>query len=488
MSIEFIPNIIDGKAIHVATTERAPVFNPSQGTLIAETPMSGLGELEDAVRSAERAYRDWSDLPVTNRAKILFRYLELLREHSEELSHLITVENGKTLEEARGDVLRGMEVVEFACGMPHLLKGEHLPQIARQIDGLTSREPLGIVAGITPFNFPVMVPLWMFPIAIAAGNAFILKPSEKVPQCANRLAALFSEAGLPPGVLNVVHGGREIVDGICSHPKIQAISFVGSTGVARHVYHLGTSHGKRVQAAGGAKNVMIVMPDADIESTSRAIIGSAFGCAGQRCMAGSIMMEVGGPIVQKRLVEEMDAIQLDDTSQNPNAGMGPVIDSASQKRLLNTLNTLESDVRLVRDGRQQLPKSGFFVGPTLIGNVTPDSRLFNTELFGPALSSMYPTSLEEAIEWQSRIPYGNGGTIFTQSGAAAREFVRQSKCGMVGINVGVPAPMSIFAFSGWDDSFFGDLHVQGMEGVLFYTRQKVVLARWDNSYVRSKGW
>lgn len=488
MSIEFIPNIVDGKAVHVANRERSPVFNPSQGKLIAETPLCGLGELETAVQSAECAYREWSNVPVTSRAKVLFRYWELLQKHSEELSQLITVENGKTLEEARGDVLRGIEVVEFATGMPHLLKGENVPQVARQIDGQTSREPLGVVAGITPFNFPVMVPLWMFPLAIAAGNTFILKPSEKVPHCANRLAELFLEAGLPPGVLNIVHGGQEIVNGICAHPNIRAISFVGSTRVARHVYQLGTSHGKRVQAAGGAKNVLIVMPDADIDSTSRAIIGSAFGCAGQRCMAGSIMMEVGGPIVQERLVEDMNALQLDDTSQNPKAGMGPVIDLASQKRLLQTLDSLDSSVRMVRDGRKQLPKEGFFVGPTLVDNVTPDSRLFQTELFGPALSSMYPRSLEEAIEWQKRLPYGNGGTIFTQSGSAAREFIRQSKCGMVGINVGVPAPMAIFAFSGWDDSFFGDLHVQGTEGVLFYTRQKVVLARWDNDYIRSKGW
>ncbi|MEQ1831005.1 MAG: CoA-acylating methylmalonate-semialdehyde dehydrogenase [Pirellula sp.] len=488
MPVALIPNIIDGKSVHVTNTLRTPVFNPSQGTVIAETPLSSLGDLDVAVQAAQRSFHDWSQVPVTSRAKILFRYLELLQKHSEELSQLITVENGKTLEEARGDVQRGLEVVEFACGMPHLLKGEYLPQVARQIDAHTSREPLGVVAGITPFNFPVMVPLWMFPIAIAAGNTFVLKPSEKVPHCANRLAELFTEAGLPPGVLNVVHGGKEIVEGICKHPSIRAISFVGSTGVARHVYQLGTSCGKRVQAAGGAKNVMIVMPDADIDSTSRAIMGSAFGCAGQRCMAGSIMMEIGGPIVQKRLVEEMDGLRLDDTSKNPNAGMGPVIDQSSQKRLLKTLNELEPDVHIVRDGRYQIPKDGFFVGPTLIENVKPTSRLFKEELFGPALSSMYPQSLEEALEWQSRLPYGNGGTIFTQSGSAAREFVRQAKCGMVGINVGVPAPMSIFSFTGWDESFFGDLHVQGIEGVLFYTRQKVVLARWDNDYLRNKGW
>lgn len=488
MKSELVPNYIGGECVDVARVPTSPVYNPSLGEVIAETPLCGVNELNEAVESAQAAFETWSMVPVTSRAKIMFRYRELLQEHFDELSQLITEENGKTLEEARGDVLRGLEVVEFACGMPHLLKGENLPQVASHIDGVTSLEPLGVVAGITPFNFPVMVPLWMFPIAIAAGNTFILKPSEKVPQCAMRLAQLFSEAGLPPGVLNIVHGGKEIVDAICQHPQIKAISFVGSTSVARHVYTLGTAHEKRVQSAGGAKNVLIVMPDADIESTARAIIGSAFGCAGQRCMAGSLLMEVGGPVVRDRLVEAMDSLQLDNTSSNPDAGMGPLIDAASQSRILNTIETLDTDVELVRDGRANVPRKGFFVGPTLFGNVKPESPLFKTELFGPALSSMFPKTLEEALEWQSRIPYGNGGTIFTQSGSIAREFVRQSKCGMVGINVGVPAPMSLFSFSGWDDSFFGDLHVQGMEGVLFYTRQKVVLSRWDHEYARSQGW
>ena len=488
MTIRVVPNFIDGKEIAAQSSTRVPIYNPSRGTLIAETPLCGKAEVDDAVQSAQRAFRNWSEVPVTSRAKVMFRYLQLLQSHAEELSQMITVENGKTLDEARGDVLRGIEVVEFACGMPHLIKGENLPQVAKQIDAFTSREPLGVVAGITPFNFPVMVPLWMFPIAIATGNAFVLKPSEKVPQCAMRLAELFSEAGLPPGVLNIVHGGKEVVDQICQHPEIRAISFVGSTNVARHVYTLGTSHGKRVQAAGGAKNVLVVMPDADIDSTSRAIMGSAFGCAGQRCMAGSILMEIGGPIVRDALVAEMEALKLGDTSVDPQVGMGPVIDEGARKRILGSISNIGSEVRIVRDGRNKIPDQGFFVGPTLIENVKPEHPLFKSELFGPALSSMYPASLDEALEWQRRLPYGNGGTIFTQSGAVAREFVRQSKCGMVGVNVGVPAPMSIFAFSGWDDSFFGDLHVQGMEGVLFYTRQKIVLARWDDQYVRNKGW
>jgi malonate-semialdehyde dehydrogenase (acetylating)/methylmalonate-semialdehyde dehydrogenase len=388
-------------------------------------------------------------------------------------------------------VRRGIEVVELACGIGQLLKGEALAEIAANIDGVTTREPIGVCAGITPFNFPAMVPMWMYPLAIAAGNTFILKPSEKVPLTANRLAELFTEAGLPGGVLNVVHGGKEVVDALCTHPDIAAVSFVGSSAVAKHVYTLGTGHGKRVQAAGGAKNVLLVMPDADPDPTLRAIMGSAFGCAGQRCMAGSLLMAVGdaADAVRQRMTDAMDRVLLDDTFANPQAEMGAVIDGHAQRRILHTIDeTLGDGAELVRDGRQGVPQQGFFVGPTLFDYVTPKMNIFGSEIFGPVLSMLRPESLDEAIAWMNRIPYGNGATIFTSSGAAARQFSRQIQAGMVGINVGVPAPMALFSFSGWNQSFYGDLHVQGMEGVLFYTRQKVVLSRWDSSYRRQQGW
>lgn len=467
------------------------VHNPSTGEVIARTPMCSAETVDSVVKTAQQAFREWSTTPIATRTAVLFRYKALLEAHFEELSQLVTQENGKTLAEAQGDVRRGIEVVELACGIGQLLKGEALAEIAANIDGITTREPIGVCAGITPFNFPAMVPMWMYPLAIAAGNTFILKPSEKVPLTANRLVELFTEAGLPGGVLNVVHGGKEVVDALCTHPDIAAVSFVGSSAVAKHVYILGTTHGKRVQAAGGAKNVLLVMPDADPDPTLRAIMGSAFGCAGQRCMAGSLLMAVGdaADAVRQRMTDAMDRVLLDDTFTNPQAEMGAVIDSHAQQRILRTIDeTLGDGAELVRDGRQGVPQQGFFVGPTLFDNVTPKMNIFGSEVFGPVLSMLRPESLDEAIAWMNRIPYGNGATIFTSSGAAARQFTRQIQAGMVGINVGVPAPMALFSFSGWNQSFYGDLHVQGMEGVLFYTRQKVVLSRWDSSYRRQQGW
>lgn len=486
-----VPLLCNGKWITPQVEQHSPVHNPSTGEVIGHTPLCGAKEVDNAVQAAADAFPGWAQTPVPRRAEILFRFRALLETHSDELSRLITQENGKTLEEARGDLKRGIEVVEFACGIPHLLKGESLPQIAQHIDALTLREPVGVCAGITPFNFPAMVPMWMFPIALACGNAFILKPSEKTPLTACRLGALLQEAGLPDGVFNIVHGGREAVDALCAHPGIAAISFVGSSPVARHVYALGGQHGKRVQAAGGAKNVLLVMPDAEPDATLRAIMGAAFGCAGQRCMAGSALMGIGeaGDTLRDRVVGAMESLKVADTSAHADAEMGPVIDAGAQARIQNAIeHAVQEGATLACDGRDHVPPRGYFVGPTLLDDVTPEMTLFQTEVFGPALAMTRPKTLEEAIQIMNRLPYGNGATLFTSSGAAARQFTREIQCGMIGINVGVPAPMAPFPFAGWNGSFFGDLHVQGLEGVQFYTRQKVVLSRWDSAYRRTQGW
>jgi len=487
-----IPNLTAGRWSVPAVDAFGDVFNPSRGEVIARVPLGGAVEVDAAVLAAKKAFATWGNLPAPKRATYLFRYREVLERHFEELARLVTRENGKTLDEAKGDVRRGIEVVEFACGIAHLQKGESLPQVADQIDAVTMREPLGVCVGITPFNFPAMVPMWMFPLAIACGNTFILKPSEKVPLTAQRLAELFLEAGLPEGVLNVVHGGREVVDALCSHRGVSAVSFVGSSRIAEHVYTLACRHGKRVQAAGGAKNVLLVMPDADPEPTLKAILGSSFGCAGQRCMAGSVLMPVGksnADTWRERVAEALGKFQLDDTSVNERADMGPVIDAGAQERVRSFVAHASSEGgALAYDGRGREPAQGFFVGPTLVDNVTPSMRLFREEVFGPVLSLVRPPTLDEAIATMNGLTFGNGASIFTSSGAAARQFVREIQCGMLGVNVGVPAPMALFSFSGWNQSFFGDLHVQGIEGVMFYTRQKMVLSRWDKNYVRSQGW
>ncbi|MDR8391070.1 CoA-acylating methylmalonate-semialdehyde dehydrogenase [Aliifodinibius sp. S!AR15-10] len=485
------PLLTGGKWITPKTTDFEEVYNPSSAQIIAYTPICGAKEVEEAVEAARTAFKHWSQMPPSKRSDILFRYRKLLKENFDDLSRLITRENGKTLEEAKGDIQRGLEVVEFACGIAELSKGETLPQIARQIDSVTMREPLGVCVGISPFNFPAMVPMWMFPIAIACGNTFILKPSEKVPLTAIRLAELFQEAGLPDGVLNIVHGSKNVVEALCTHPDVSAISFVGSSKIAKQVYALGCRYGKRVQAGGGAKNALIVMPDADPESTLRAIMGAAFGCAGQRCMAGSLLMGIDeiGDKLQDRLVDLMNDLNITDTSSDDTAEMGPVIDKSSQMRINKTIgNMVAQDIKLVRDGRENVPEQGFFVGPTLFDQITPKDSAFSNEIFGPVLSMLRPKNIDQAIEWQNSLPYGNGATIFTNSGATARRFSREINCGMVGVNVGVPAPMAMYPFSGWNDSFYGDLHLQGAEGVMFYTRQKIVLSRWDDSYERHLGW
>ena len=498
-STPVVPTLIGDLWTEPQVQEFTPVHQPSTGEIIARTPHCVDVDVDLAVTAAAQAFPGWSTTPATDRGQILFKYKELLERDFEELSQLLVKENGKTLDEARGDVRRGIEVVDFSCGIGHLQKGEMLPQVAAGIDGATTREPIGVCAGITPFNFPAMVPMWMYPVAIACGNCFVLKPSEKVPLTANRLGVLLLEAGLPPGVFNIVHGGRAAVDALCRHPEIAAISFVGSSGVARHVYELSCQHGKRVQSAGGAKNVLFAMPDAiesglaaeaiAADSTIRAIMNSAFGCAGQRCMAGSLLMGVGDACdeLRSQVMEAMDQLSVGDPVADAHIGMGPVIDSAARDRLFARIDGARgSGLEVARDGREGIPQDGFFLGPTLLDGVTPDQPVFTEELFGPVLSMMRPQSLDEAIEWVNRIPFGNAATIFTHDGGAARRFAREAECGMIGINVGVPAPMAIFSFSGWDESFFGDLHVQGTESILFYTRQKTVLSRWPDRQVAFK--
>ncbi len=478
------PNLIGGDWQTPAATQVSPVYNPSRGEIIAETPLCGAATVDDAVEAAAAAFPAWADTPPTERARVFFRFKMLLEDAFEELARSVTREHGKTLIEARGDVRRGIEMVEFACGIPSLLMGEILPDVARGIDCDAIRQPLGVCVGITPFNFPAMVPLWMYPVAIVCGNTFVLKPSEKVPLTAIRIAQLLEKAGLPPGVLNVVHGGREAVDTLLTHPKVRAVSFVGSTPVARYVYETGTRHGKRVQSNGGAKNYVVVMPDADIYHSVRGVVEAAFGCAGERCMAGSTAVVVGD--AAKRflppLIEAANAIKVGPTDTTAQPHMGPVITRQHADRISELIEHGRSEgATIAADGRgvkvADAP-DGFFVGATILDHVQPGTMVHHEEIFGPVLNVMRFDDLDAAIALANRSTYGNGASIFTRSGKAAREFKQRVKAGMVGINIGVPASMAWFPFNGWDDSFFGDLHMQGREGVQFFTRLKVTTSRW----------
>jgi len=465
----------------LATT---PVFNPSTGGVIAETPSCAAPHVDEAAQAAAAAFPAWSETPPVERALLLFNFKVLLERHFEELIRLNTREHGKTLAESRGDVKRGIEMVEFACGIPSLLMGESLENIARGIDCETLRQPLGVCAGITPFNFPAMVPLWMYPVALACGNTFVLKPSEKVPLTAIRIVQLLAEAGLPKGVLNVVHGGRECVDALLTHPRIKAVSFVGSTPVARHVFEVATRHGKRVQSNGGAKNYVFIMPDADVENSTRGVIEAAYGCAGERCMAGSTAVVIGDASknVYPSIVQAARAIQVGPPDREAQPQMGPVITRQHRERIEQLIEAgAKEGAKIAVDGRSvRVPgePDGFFLGATVLDEVQSGMTVAREEIFGPVLNVMRFGELEAAMEMANRSPFGNGASIFTRSGKAAREFKHRIKSGMVGINIGVPASMAWFPFNGWDESFFGDLHMQGKEGVQFFTRQKVTMTRW----------
>jgi malonate-semialdehyde dehydrogenase (acetylating)/methylmalonate-semialdehyde dehydrogenase len=408
----------------------------------------------------------------------------LLEEHFEELVRCNTREHGKTLVESRGDVRRGLEMIEFACGVPSLLMGESLENIARGIDCDTIRQPLGVCAGITPFNFPAMVPLWMYPTAIACGNTFVLKPSEKVPLTAIKIVKLLEKAGLPKGVLNLVHGGRDCVDALLTHPKVKAISFVGSTPIARHIFEVGTKHGKRVQSNGGAKNFIFLMPDADVENSVRGVVEAAYGCAGERCMAGSTAVVIGDAAkkVLPSLVEAARAIKVGRTDLEQQPNMGPVITREHRDRVTQLIESgTREGAKITADGRGVKvdgAPNGFFLGATILDQVQSGMSVAKEEIFGPVLNVMRFEDLDSAIEAANKSPYGNGASIFTRSGKAAREFKHRIQCGMVGINIGVPASMAWFPFNGWNESFFGDLHMQGKESVQFFTQQKVTTTRW----------
>ena len=478
------PLFIDGNWTDAGDVATEPVFNPSDGSVIARTPMCGETEVDSAVQAARAALHEWSATPVVDRARILFRYVHLLEENFEALSRLVTREHGKTLVEARGSVRRGIEVVEFACGAPTLLMGDSLEQVASGIDCDSIRQPVGVCAGITPFNFPAMVPMWMYPIAIVCGNTFVLKPSEKVPLTAIRLVELLEEAGLPPGVMNLVHGGVDVVNALCTHPDIDAVSFVGSSPVARHVYQTATAHGKRVQSAGGAKNYMIILPDADPAFTVDALIGSVYGCAGERCMAGSVAVAVeeAAQRVLPPLREALDGMKVGATDREPGADMGPVVTRQHLDKVHGYIASgLADGASLYRDGRGvDVPETpdGFYLGPTIFDDAATSMKIVQEEIFGPVLSVIRTDSLDEGIEACNQSGFGNAAVLFTGDGKAARTFRNKVSAGMVGINVGVPAPMAFFPFSGWNGSFYGDLHIQGKEGFAFYTRQKVTMSRW----------
>jgi len=478
---EMVRNLVGGKWLSPEVADFEPVYNPSSGQVIGQTPLCDASQVDSAVRLAAAVAADWASVPVVERARVMFRFRALLEQNFETLARQITREHGKTLAESRAEVNRGIEVVEFACGIPSLLMGEWLPNIARDVDASCVRHPVGVCVGITPYNFPAMVPMWMFPIAITCGNPFILKPSEKTPFAAIRLGEWLMEAGLPDGVFSIVHGGRACVDALLTHPAVAAVSFVGSTAVAEHVYRVATAVGKRVQAAGGAKNHLIIMPDADKDQTVKALAASAFGCAGQRCMAGSLAVAVGSaadPLVDG-LVQYAQAMKVGPTDEDESIEMGPLIRHDHLLRVASYLESAQDEgARITLDGRQRVESTGFLIGPSVVDHVQPSMRVAREEIFGPVLSIARVETIEQALALGDACQYGNGAVIFTQSGFAARQFQQYFNAGMLGINVAVPAPMAWFPFTGWNRSFFGDLHVQGKEGIQFYTRQKVTLARW----------
>ncbi|MEU6408704.1 CoA-acylating methylmalonate-semialdehyde dehydrogenase [Microbispora sp. NPDC046933] len=462
----------------------ADLFDPATGEVSGQVSLASVEEVDAAVEAAAAAFPAWRDASLTKRAQVLFRFRELLDAHRDDLAALISAEHGKVHSDALGEVARGLEVVEFACGIPHLLKGGYSENVSTRVDSYSIRQPLGVVAGITPFNFPAMVPMWMFPVAIACGNTFVLKPSERDPSASLLLAELWQRAGLPDGVFNVVQGDKAAVDRLLEHPSVRAVSFVGSTPIARYVYETGTAHGKRVQALGGAKNHMLVLPDADLDLVADSAVSAGFGSAGERCMAISVVLAVdpiGDELVEK-IVSRVRDLQIG-PGNDPESQMGPLVTAAHRDKVASYLDLgVEEGAKLVVDGRETPVRggrgNGFWLGPTVLDHVPPNSRVHREEIFGPVLSIVRVRSYEEGLELINTGEYGNGTAIFTNDGGAARRFQNEVEVGMIGVNVPIPVPMAYYSFGGWKASLFGDTHVHGTEGVHFYTRGKVVTSRW----------
>lgn len=477
-----VKNYIAGEWVEAQAKRYEEIPNPATGEVLSRVPLSSKEDVDAAVQAARDAFPAWSAIPVVERARVMFRFQHLLLQHQDELARMITLENGKNLPEAQAEILRSIEMVEFAAGMPTLMMGETLPNIANTIDSHTLRFPLGVVAGITPFNFPVMVPMWMYPIAITAGNTFVLKPSERTPLSCIRITELLKEAGLPDGVFNVVNGAHDVVNGLLEHPEVKAISFVGSQPVAEYIYKTAAAHGKRVQALAGAKNHHLVMSDCDLRRAAKTIVSSAFGCAGERCMAASAVVaveEIADELVQY-LVEESDALCMGNGLE-AGVDLGPVIRDSHLDRVLDYIDRgLEAGATLARDGREdaKVKEQGYFLGATIFDRANAKMAIVRDEIFAPVLSVMRVTNFEQGLDVISKSRYGNGATIYTNNGKWGREFVQRVEAGMVGVNVGVPAPMGFFAFTGWKQSFYGDLHANGKDGVNFYTKKKTVTSRW----------
>ncbi|PKG55377.1 MULTISPECIES: CoA-acylating methylmalonate-semialdehyde dehydrogenase [unclassified Shewanella] len=477
---------------HTSPSQRTQaIFEPATGEQRATVSLASAADVVDAIEIAKKAHESWSKVTPLNRARVLFKFKALVEANMDQMAELITREHGKVLDDAKGEIIRGLEVVEFACGIPHLLKGEHTEQVGGGVDAWTLNQSLGVVAGIAPFNFPVMVPMWMFPIAIACGNSFIMKPSEKDPSSVMRMAELLTEAGLPDGVFNVVNGDKEAVDTLLTHKDVHAISFVGSTPIAEYIYATASAHGKRVQALGGAKNHMVLMPDADLDQAVGSLMGAAYGSAGERCMAISVVLAVGdsGDALVEKLLPQIKSLKVGN-GVTPEMDMGPLISAQHLEKVTNYIETgVNEGAKLLADGRQLTVtdhEQGYFLGGCLFDHVTPEMTIYKEEIFGPVLAIVRVKDYAEALQLINDHEFGNGTAIFTQSGEAARHFCHHVQVGMVGVNVPIPVPMAFHSFGGWKRSLFGPLHMHGPDGVRFYTKRKAITARWPQPSKQSK--